>query len=306
MPLSLPIIAPPPSATRSGDDGRGRSRSRARPRRRGSCGSALGSSTPSIMRICAFSPWPAPTMVFLTRFGAYSATGSPAIAGTSSAIPRAWPSLSVAAASLLTKVASTAASSGASSATTRRSPSWIVTSRSASVALSSVASEPQARKTSRLPSIAMTPQPVRRSPGSIPRMRIARAMMGSLITPAPSNPSRSPCSEAPDKELPSTSSSEAPQARRDRTPRQRDVCRHFRGPAHLCGDGGVDPRRRGARLLRLRLGADLRAADERHLRPAHRRRHLPADRFRGRRSRCCRRCGGRRIGATCSRSRPPP
>ena len=67
----------------------------------------------TIMRICTFSLWPAPTMVFLTRLGAYSATGRPAIAGTSMAMPRAWPSLSVAAASLLTKVASTAASSGA-------------------------------------------------------------------------------------------------------------------------------------------------------------------------------------------------
>ena len=38
------------------------------------CGSAFGSSTPIIMRICAFSAWPAPTMVFFTRFGAYSAT----------------------------------------------------------------------------------------------------------------------------------------------------------------------------------------------------------------------------------------
>src|SRR5262249_46468123 len=65
------------------------------------CGSAFGSSTPIIMRICAFSLWPAPTMVFFTRLGAYSATGSPAIAGTSMAMPRACPSLRVADASLL-------------------------------------------------------------------------------------------------------------------------------------------------------------------------------------------------------------
>ena len=38
------------------------------------CGSAFGSSTPTINLICAFSAWPAPTMVFFTRFGAYSAT----------------------------------------------------------------------------------------------------------------------------------------------------------------------------------------------------------------------------------------
>ena len=49
------------------------------------------------MRICAFSAWPAPTIAFFTAFGAYSATGSPARAGTSMATPRAWPSFSVAA-----------------------------------------------------------------------------------------------------------------------------------------------------------------------------------------------------------------
>ena len=40
-------------------------------------GSAFGSNTPIIMRICAFSQWPAPTMVFFTRLGAYSATAQP-------------------------------------------------------------------------------------------------------------------------------------------------------------------------------------------------------------------------------------
>jgi len=38
-------------------------------------------------------------------------------------------------------------------------------------------SEPQARQESRLPSIATKPQPVRRSPGSMPRMRIGRVPM---------------------------------------------------------------------------------------------------------------------------------
>src|SRR5262249_55503110 len=64
-------------------------------------GAAFGSNTPSIMRICALSQWPTPTIVFLTRFGAYSATVTPALAGTTRAMPRAWPSLRVAAASLL-------------------------------------------------------------------------------------------------------------------------------------------------------------------------------------------------------------
>src|SRR5262249_45960421 len=136
-------------------------------------GEALGNRTPIIIRICAFSPWPAPTIVFFTRFGAYSATGTPALAGTKSATPRAWPSFKVAEASRLTKVASAAASSGRKSATTRARPSWIVTNRAASAAFSSVASEPQAIKLSRLPSTSTTPHPVRRSPGSMPRMRIA-------------------------------------------------------------------------------------------------------------------------------------
>src|SRR3984893_9177188 len=84
--------------------------------------SAFGSSTPIIMRTCPFSPWPVPTMVFFTRLGAYSATGRPAMAGTSMAIPRAWPSLRVAAASLLTKVFSTAASCGACALTISLKP----------------------------------------------------------------------------------------------------------------------------------------------------------------------------------------
>ncbi len=48
------------------------------------------------MWICFFSPWPTPITAFLTAFGAYSATGNPARAGTSMAMPRAWPSFSVA------------------------------------------------------------------------------------------------------------------------------------------------------------------------------------------------------------------
>ena len=43
--------------------------------------------------IWRFSAWPAPTTVFLTRFAPYSATGSPASAGTSSAIAAGLPEL---------------------------------------------------------------------------------------------------------------------------------------------------------------------------------------------------------------------
>src|SRR5262249_60631591 len=75
-------------------------------------GEALGNRTPIIIRICAFSPWPAPTIVFFTRFRANSATGTPALARTKSATPTAWPSFRVAEASRLTKGASGAAPSG--------------------------------------------------------------------------------------------------------------------------------------------------------------------------------------------------
>ena len=47
-------------------------------------------------RIWSLPAWPAPTTVFFTAFGAYSAIGSPSSAGTSMAMPRAWPSFSVA------------------------------------------------------------------------------------------------------------------------------------------------------------------------------------------------------------------
>ena len=68
--------------------------------------------------ICALSPWPTPVTVFLMTLGGYSATFSVASAGASSAMPRAWPSFSVARASLLTKVSSTAASDGRKEAMT--------------------------------------------------------------------------------------------------------------------------------------------------------------------------------------------
>ena len=83
-------------------------------------------------------------MVFLTRFGAYSAISTPAFAGTMRAMPRAWPSFRVAAAFLLTKVCSIAASSGRYASTTCTSASWSVTSRTASAAASSDWAEPQA------------------------------------------------------------------------------------------------------------------------------------------------------------------
>src|ERR1700730_14173555 len=85
-------------------------------------GSAFGSKIFSITRIWCLSAWPAPTTVFLTWFGAYSATEMPNIAGASIATPRAWPSFRVATPSLLTKVCSTAASAGLKSPSTEGRP----------------------------------------------------------------------------------------------------------------------------------------------------------------------------------------
>ena len=59
--------------------------------------------------------------------------------------------------------------------------------RSDSGARSLVSSEPQATWISRLPSASIRPQPVRRSPGSMPRMRIGWLRMALLI-PAPPRP----------------------------------------------------------------------------------------------------------------------
>src|SRR4029078_12887893 len=76
-------------------------------------GAARGRSRATIDLICTLSPWPAPTTVFLTAFSAYLAIETPRSAGTSMAMPRAWPSFNVAEASRLTKVCWMAASTGA-------------------------------------------------------------------------------------------------------------------------------------------------------------------------------------------------
>src|SRR5580692_1729497 len=151
----------------------------------GDFGSAFGSRIFSIVRIWFLSAWPAPTTVFLTWFGAYSATAMPNIAGASMATPRACPSFSVATPSLLTKVCSTAASAGRKSPSTAARPSWIASKRLASGRPSGGSTEPQPTNVSRLPSISITPQPVRRRPGSMPRMRtgwrIGAGVMGHFI-----------------------------------------------------------------------------------------------------------------------------
>src|SRR5262245_35126673 len=152
---------------------------------------ARGKRQRTMARICVLSPWPLPTTVFFTAVGAYSAIASPESAGTRRAIPRAWPSFSVAAASRLTKVCSMAASTGASSARTRDRPWNICRSLAPRLLVSSETTDPQATKWSLPRSASTTPQPVRLRPGSMPMMRTLRIRRFPLPrTPQPIRPCR--------------------------------------------------------------------------------------------------------------------
>ncbi len=164
--VSLPIMPGRRLAARASQRGRGRrcwawviataSASAAS----GLAASALGSSTFSMAcRSAAFRHGPCPSMVFLTRLAAYSATGSPASAGTTSAMPRACPSFSVPCGSRLTKVSSTAASSGPMGLDDRRKPlvqrAQPLAQRSSPVRVDRAAGhegEPRARRPRRCPS----------------------------------------------------------------------------------------------------------------------------------------------------------
>ncbi len=143
----------------------------------GLSGRALGSRNLTISATCAFSAWPLPTTVFLMRLAEYSQTSRPARAGATSATPRAWPSFSADCGSQLTKVSSTAASTGSRSAMTPSSPSCSRRRRSASERPTRECTLPQATKASFEPETSMTPQPMLRSPGSMPMMRIAASSM---------------------------------------------------------------------------------------------------------------------------------
>ena len=225
-------------------------------------------------------------------------------------MPRAWPSLSVALASLLTKVASTAASSGAKSSTTLASPSWIVTSRSASETLSLVATEPQA-DVDQAVALDLDHAPAGAAEPRIDAEDANRAAHDASVIDPPPAAGKASRMAAP-AGLPNLAHSRAAAARqgrpepiRDRTPRQRNLRGGPRRAAHLCRDGGRGAGRRDARLLRLRRRDGLHAADRGDLRSAHRRRHHPAGRFRLRHA--VRHPGGRAAapGARSARSRSP-
>ena len=146
-----------------------------------------------------------------------------------------------------------------------------------------VATEPQATKIRRLPSTSIRPQPVRRSPGSMPRMRIGRPMRAPLIAPPAASAKR------PHGGSPFSPIALRPAAARQAAgptvidlPDSATFAAALAEPPHLRRDGGRGAGRAGARLLRLRRRDDLHAAGRRDLRPAHRRGHHPAGRFRHR------------------------
>ena len=131
-----------------------------------------GSKRPTIMATCSLLAWPVPTTACLTIIGRYSATGMGLSAGVNSAMPRAMPSLSVEDGFWLDRLVSTAASSGVYSASTAEMPSCNWTKRSATGRAESEATTPLAMWRNRLPSASITPQPVRRRPGSSPMTRM--------------------------------------------------------------------------------------------------------------------------------------
>ena len=268
--LELADHRAPPSAARSRDDAHASPRSRARRRRprtadrpwaaaRRSSGGSAPSRRGRRRRSSSSPGW-----------ARIRRRCTPAFAGTSSAMPRACPSLSVAVASRLTKVASTAASSGRNSSTIARQP---VMDRDEPLGERSAA---RWSRPSRRP---------RRSAGC-PRSRSGPSRCGG-------GPDRCRGCESPVPSRPVDSTSRRTPARRSSRGRPRpDALRAWlRTGVHLTPrDRSPRPPRpsrpspptralplalgisvlsgRGARLLGFRLGADLHAADERDLRAA--------------------------------------
>ena len=210
-------------------------------------------------------------MLFLTTFGAYSLTGTPALAGTTMAMPRAWPSFSVACASLLTKVASTAASSGRNSSRMRISPSWMASSRVAMSSRSLLVTEPSrsnracCRQSRRRPNRCGGARDRCQGceSGVSSMFRDSAGLALSLARDTAVFAANKACHRH--KRAKSTASPRAKSkghCRRD-YPGIRAVCRRGRRSSLLDRAGDCHPGRRGARLFRLRLGADLHSADRR-------------------------------------------
>ena len=97
-------------------------------------------------------------------------------------MPRAWPSFSVARASLLTKVSSMAASCGRKLAMTR-DKALVELAQAIGESVLGVGGDEAAGDVDepRAPIRSTIPQPVRRRPGSMPRMRIACADAALMV-----------------------------------------------------------------------------------------------------------------------------
>ena len=235
------------------------------------------------MRICAFSPWPAPTTVFFTRLGAYSATVKPASRrhqhGDAARLAELEGRRRIGVDEGLFHrrlVRRELLDHRDQPVMDRHQP------RAESGACSLVSTEPQATWISRLPSLSIRPQPVRRRPGSMPRMRIGARLHGPVDSPGA--PPRLETGEirnaAPALRIPIS-----PLARPARRPvKQGAPSRVLSSPLIQLPDLAAFPAtlhdrgfiaaaavavagRPGARLFRLRLGADLCAADRRALQP---------------------------------------
>src|SRR4029077_7679272 len=130
----------------------------------------------SVRIMCAtwnFSAAPEPTTASLTARGAYSNTGVPA--GTAhSAAPRACPSFRALSTLRLSKTRSTATSPGWCVEKSSCRPSRISRRRAAGAAAVRFR-QPCATAMSCVPRHSITPKPVRREPGSRPRMRTLMA-----------------------------------------------------------------------------------------------------------------------------------
>src|SRR5580658_998204 len=149
-------------------------------------GRSVSASSTRIM--CAtwnFSAAPEPTTASLTARAAYSNTGTPA-GMAHSAAPRACPSLSALSGLRLTNTRSTATSAGACSHTSATRPSKIRRSRRVGAAAATLR-QPCATTRSSWPRHSITPNPVRREPGSRPRMRTVSATATGAAVAAGSN-----------------------------------------------------------------------------------------------------------------------
>ena len=119
---------------------------------------------------CSFAAWPLPTTACFTCSAVYSATGRPASTAAQIAVPRAWPSASVDCGLTLTNTFSTATSAGRVLGDHVVQPFEDRLQPRGELARAGSDAAARRRKRSLLPLCSMTPNPVMRRPGSMPRI----------------------------------------------------------------------------------------------------------------------------------------